>query len=66
MCQYDVDNVRAQLTCYKEEATMLHSKLGVQEGNSDKNRIRILRSLMEMANGLKLNSMIKWKKIKML
>ena len=51
MCQCDVDNVRAQLTCYKEEATMLHSKLGVQEGNSDKNRIRILRSLMEMANG---------------
>ena len=55
MCQYDVDNVRAQLTCYKEEATMLLSKLGVQEGNSDKNRIRILRSLMEIANGFTLN-----------
>ena len=35
---------------------MLLSKLGVQEGNSDKNRIRILRSLMEMADGFKLNS----------
>ena len=55
-CDMFLDSVRAKLTCYKEEATMLLSKLGVQEGNCDKNRIRILRSLMEMADGFKLNS----------
>ena len=51
-CDVFLDNVMAQLTYYKEEATMLLSKLGVQEGNRDKNRIRILRSVMEIENSL--------------
>ena len=54
-----LDNMRAQLNCYKEEATMLLSKLGLQEecgGNSDRKRIWNLISLLDMENGFRMNS----------